>query len=472
VTAGDRQIGTVAVAGDGIAAWSAAAALAKRVPRVAVAVVPSPGSAQSMADLLGGSVPSIRDFHSDIGIEERHLLENIKGGYRLGTLFAGWTGDSSAYVHAFGKHGTDGGSAAFHHHWLRAARGGSAGAFDHFSVAAMLARRGRFLPAEAIGDERLATYSHALQLDPARYRDYLHAYARHLGVIVTAEPLAEAVPGERGLAGLRLSDGTMLTADLYVDATGTEARLLGVAGWDDWSRWLPCNRLRIETAPSSSAPTVLDRVTTSPNGWTLHCAHSGGTVRAEVTADATPSFTAGRRHRAWVGNVVAIGEAYMTVEPLEAVPLHIIHAHVDRLIASLPDRDFAEVELAQYNREVAEEADRLRDFLILHYATADRPEPFWQAVAAVPPPAMLAETLALFRERGRLPIRDGDSFARDSWLAVLIGQGVLPRRHDVLADVEDADTARAELGRLAAAIAAAVDAAPPHAAYLGAGAAR
>ena len=35
-----------------------------------------------------------------------------------------------------------------------------------------------------------------------------------------------------------------------------------------------------------------------------------------------------------------------------------------------------------------------------------------------------------FRERGRLPFYEEETFARDSWLTVLLGQGVIPRRID------------------------------------------
>jgi tryptophan halogenase len=272
-----------------------------------------------------------------------------------------------------------------------------------------------------------------------------------------------------------------LTADLYIDATGADARLLsaaGDAGWDDWGGWLPCDSLTVNAVGPVADLPLLDRVTATGNGWTLETAHPGSGVRARVFARELPGapdqqelpapvrFRAGRRRRAWIGNVVAIGEAFMTAEPLEAVPLHIVHTQVDRLIASLPDRDFSEVETAHYDRETIEEADRLRDFLILHYAVADRPEPFWRAVTGVPLPSLLAETLKLFRERGRLPIRDGESFARDSWLAVLIGQGVIPRRHDVLAELDDARSIRVAMDHLATGIMAVVEAAPSHAMFL------
>jgi tryptophan halogenase len=163
---------------------------------------------------------------------------------------------------------------------------------------------------------------------------------------------------------------------------------------------------------------------------------------------------------------VAIGEADCVVEPLEAAPLHVLHTQIDRLVASLPDRDFDAVELAYYNRETGQEADRLRDFLILHYATSDRPEPFWQTARNVALPPLLAETLTLFLERGRLPIRDGESFDRDSWHAVLLGQGIVPRRSDVLAAAVDPKRARAAMADFRARLSTAVAAAPTHRAYL------
>jgi len=78
----------------------------------------------------------------------------------------------------------------------------------------------------------------------------------------------------------------------------------------------------------------------------------------------------------------------------------------------------------------------------------------------------LAETLALFRERGRLPIRDGESFDRNSWHAVLFGRGVVPRRSDVLASRVDPAQAGAAMAAFRARLATAVAAAPTHRDYL------
>jgi tryptophan halogenase len=101
----------------------------------------------------------------------------------------------------------------------------------------------------------------------------------------------------------------------------------------------------------------------------------------------------------------------------------------------MPGPDCAEVETRIFNDECAAEADRVRDFLCLHYICADRPEPFWRAAKSIQPPPSLEHSLSLFRERGRLPYYQEETFTRDSWLTVLLGQGVRPSRLDPLTDL-------------------------------------
>jgi len=122
------------------------------------------------------------------------------------------------------------------------------------------------------------------------------------------------------------------------------------------------------------------------------------------------------------------------VEPLEWTNLHLAHSAIDRLVTMMPDRDCAAVELWDYNRQCTAEADRVRDFLALHYQASHRDEPFWRRARETEPPPSLAHTLSLFRERGRLPFYEEETFARDSWLAVLLGQGIIPRTIDPLID--------------------------------------
>jgi tryptophan halogenase len=53
----DARLRTVAVVGDGIAGWSAAAALKARVPGLSVALVPVAGLKLGAVDLFGQAAP-------------------------------------------------------------------------------------------------------------------------------------------------------------------------------------------------------------------------------------------------------------------------------------------------------------------------------------------------------------------------------------------------------------------------------
>jgi tryptophan halogenase len=156
----------------------------------------------------------------------------------------------------------------------------------------------------------------------------------------------------------------------------------------------------------------------------------------------------------------------VAMEPLEWGNLHLAHSGIDRIVSMMPDRDCGAVELWDYNRQSNAEADRMRDFLVLHYVTARRSEPLWRGAAAAEPPQSLAHTLSLFRERGRLPIYEEETFSRDSWLAVLLGQGVIPERTDPLIDTVPPAQADQAMARMREAIATIVPTLPTQAAYL------
>jgi tryptophan halogenase len=81
-------------------------------------------------------------------------------------------------------------------------------------------------------------------------------------------------------------------------------------------------------------------------------------------------------------------------------------------------------------------------------------------------PRSLDHTLLQFRERGRLPFYEEETFSRDGWLAVLLGQSVIPRRVDPLTDeVAPADAERA-MERQRDAIETFVDRLPKYSDYL------
>ena len=489
---GDNAIREVVVAGGGIVGWSAAAALRRRLPGLRVTIVPVPPPADALADRIASTLPSILEFHRDLGLSDADAIVRAGSSFRLGTCFTGWAEGLPAYVHAYGEYGRPFGTASFHLHWVRAARRAAAAAFDSHSPAAAIARAGRFVQPQGDEGSPLAGFEYGLQLNLPRYAEMMKAYARHLGVTERDAAIAEVrLRGEDGfIEGLRLDDGSELGGHLFVDCTGPRALLRSALDqeFEPWVRWLPCDRLLLAEAPPPPEPGALDNVTALPAGWRWEAASAIRTsyglvyssahmkddeaagalqgVAGPGPAEGPVAIRAGRRIQPWLRNCVAVGDSAVTMEPLEWGNLHLAHSAIDRMVSMMPDRDCGAVELWDYNRQAEAEADRMRDFLALHYAASRRSELFWQDAASAQPPASLAHTLSLFRERGRLPIYEEETFSRDSWLAVLLGQGIIPERTDPLIETVPPDQADQAMAKMRETIAATVPTLPTHAAYL------
>ena len=485
------RIRHVVVAGGGIVGWTAAATIRKRLPGLSVTIVPTPSPPDALADRMSGTLPSITDFHADIGLAEAHVIAATGSGFRLGTQFHGWAEGLPPYFHGYGEHGRQLGSAAFHQIWLKeAARETS---FADYSPAAALALAGRFTHPQADPASPLATFGYGLQLDPGAYRDYIRAYALHLGAVERGGGFRglRLRPSDGFIEAVILDDGSEIGGDLFLDCTGPAALLRTSADdfFETWNQWLLCDRLLLADGPAPAEVAPFDTAIAMPGAWrweapsltrTAHGLAYSSTHLSDGKAErvlrgatglspAGPPVTLrpGRRRDPWLRNCVAIGDSAVAIEPLESVNLHLAHSALDRLLSMMPGRDCAPVELKEYHRQSAAQAERVRDFLILHYVTAKRPkQDFWRAAAAIEPPPSLSHTLELFRERGTLPFFEEETFARDSWLAVLIGQGVRPRRTDAIAESVAPEAANRAMARMRASIAAIVPTLPTHNAYV------
>jgi tryptophan halogenase len=469
----------------------AAVAIARRLPHVRVTHL-NTRDGEPLEDALGAARPSIRTFHDIVGIDEAEVITHTRGAYRLGTSVQGWT--NSGYFRGHGLYGEPLGGVPFHQLWLRAREAGKVGPYDAFSVAAALASRARFAFPSPDPASPFAALDYGLQLNLPAYAHALQELGRAAGVqeiaghIETAERSADGA----SITALRLDDGHRLTADLVVDASGCSAiaRRLLPSTWIDWSATLPVDRLIVARESPNRVPPPSDRLLALPVGWRYEARTMGGTVHllgytsahlsdahahqalhSDTGCEADdPPFVLrqGRLAEPWTGNCVAIGAAAVTIEPSAATGLHLVCRHIERLIAYWPGRDCTAtpVEVAVFNRRMALEAERIRDFTQLPYLLTQRPEAFWRNAANGPVSQELARDLALFRERGRLVTHDEDAFERDEWLASLIGLGVRPRRTDPLADAIPPNLAEQHLVEAAARLRRAVDETPTHAQWL------
>ena len=91
-----------------------------------------------------------------------------------------------------------------------------------------------------------------------------------------------------------------------------------------------------------------------------------------------------------------------------------------------PAVGFNRADIDEYNRQARFEYEDVRDFIIAHYkVTRRRDDPFWDHVREMDVPDSLNERFELFRSSGRF-FKHGaaELFAEESWVQVLIGQGL------------------------------------------------
>ncbi len=497
--AGTRQgaMGRVVVVGGGTAGWIAAAVLSHALGPGGVRVTLVESEEIGTVGVGEATIPHIQALHALLGVDEDAFVRATGATFKLGIEFVGWSGPDARYTHPFGRFGQPLDGVAFHHHWLRhrawcEARGQAVPPLADYSLMALAAGQGRFQRPVEAPNAPLGQITYAFHFDAVRYAAFLRAVAEVSGALRVEGRVVDAVldGGTGHIRSVELADGRSVAGDLFVDCTGFAASLIGErlgAGYEDWSRWLPCDRAVAVQSAVDGPPEPRTRAKARRAGWQWriplqtrigngHVYSSAfesdeaacGTLLASL--DGAPlaeprvlRFTTGRRSSFWIGNCVALGLAAGFLEPLESTGIHLAQAGALRLAALFPRDRVDPAAAAAYNRITATEWERVRDFLIAHYHCTTRDDsPFWNHVRTMAVPDGLAEALELWRTGGQLIVRDGDLFGEANWLAVLEGQGVRGGSWHPAADAMEPAELDRRLARLRAVIAASAERMPPH----------
>jgi tryptophan halogenase len=105
----------------------------------------------------------------------------------------------------------------------------------------------------------------------------------------------------------------------------------------------------------------------------------------------------------------------------------LIQNSIIRLIKLFPDTGIEQSEIDQFNREVKNEIEHIRDFIIAHYHVTQRADTaYWNECREMDVPETLAHKLRLFKTGGKIFRDNNELFSEPSWVAVLVGQGIEP----------------------------------------------
>jgi len=491
-----KNLKTIVIVGGGTAGWMTAAALAKTLGRrYDIRLVES--------DEIGtigvgeATIPMIQRFNAVLEIDENEFIRETQGTFKLGIEFVDWGARGESYMHGFGRIGQDLGVLGFDKYWQKLSRQGGAAPLGAYTMSTSAAYAGKFMrPRADMPNSPLKDITYAYQFDAGLYARYLRRYAERLGVVRIEGRITQvAVNGESGFVEqLRLANEEHVSGDLFIDCSGFRGLLIEEtlkAGYESWTRWLPCDRAAAVSSANVGAPPPFTRATARTAGWQWRIPLQHRTGNGHVYCSAHMSddeacavllanlegerqaeprllrFQAGVRREAWRKNVVAIGLSSGFMEPLESTSIHLIQTSIARLIEFMPDAGFDVRDIAAYNRMARQEYEWIRDFLILHYKQTRRDDSaFWRDCAAMPIPESLQQRIDLYEAHGRI-IREGNElFTEVSWLQVMNGQGLRPQRHHPLADLLSDSALRDYLDDVRRVVAQCVNVMPTHADYI------
>jgi tryptophan 7-halogenase len=449
-----KRVEQVVVVGADAPAWMVAAAIERSLGSsgTRVRVIELPTLLQP-ADCYS-ALPALDGFHHRIGLEDRSILGACKALPIAGQRFSNWAGAAPPFLHGYDRPPTDA-KLDFVHFWTKGRQEGLRSEFESFSLGAMAAKAGR-VPVRKEGATLRATFGY--NIDARAYAALLRHCTLRQGVETKVATVADVeIDGDR-IVAVVLDDGERVEADLFIDASGPQAVLIGRmpgAEFESWREWLPCDRMLVASGRGLRPYPSFSQISAFGQGWiglfplqdrtavvavydSRHISDQEmverlpSVARLPIGGDATVSeLHQGTRKRSWVGNCVAVGESAFSLEPLDAAQLHIAHNCISQLMALFPVETGSFPEAETYHDIIRYVATNLRDFQAAHYKLNHRlGEPLWDRCRDAAVPETLRRKLDVFAARGHVPLYDFETFQEHGWASLFIGHGLIPQTYD------------------------------------------
>lgn len=491
--ASDKLIRRIVIVGGGSAGWMTAASLSKVLGTRNYDITLIESAEVSTVGVGEATVPPMRLFNEVLGLDENAFMAETGGTIKLGIHFVNWGALKREYIHPFGFYGSDMDGVNFMHFWLRHARSGGHPDYTRYNVETLAAREGKFARTTPGDSASMPQVNYAYHFDAGLYAAFLRRFSETRGAVrVEGHIVKVHQEAENGyVTSVELRDGRTIEGDLFVDCSGFRGLLIEQtlkAGYNDWSKWLPCNRAA--ALPCGNAPGVITpytRATAHEAGWQwripqqhrigngyVFCnefisedeASAKILTRLDGAPHADPKilrFVTGHRKKMWDKNVVSIGLAAGFLEPLESTSLHLGQVGITKLWTLFPKRGLNQTVIDQYNREMTREFNDVKDVLVAHYKITNREDtPFWKHCKHMEIPDSLKARLESFAVQGQTMVQHGDFFREPSWWAILLGQGLMPRDYHPVADAISLDELKQRLARIRTGVVERVNSLPSH----------
>ncbi len=312
------------------------------------------------------TIPHLVTFNQMLGINEDEFLAACQGTFKLGIEFVDWGDKGERYFHPFGEHGQNLRGVHFHQLYLREALRRPLPDIREWSMSGTAAELGRFARPGPDARLPLSQLAYAFHFDASLYARFLRRHAEANGVQPHRRQdrrrgarLARPATSNRS----RWRTARTIDGDLFIDCSGFRGLLIEEkleSGYEDWSRWLPCDRAVAVPSRLAGPPDPFTRSTAREAGWqwriplqhrmgnglvysSAHMERQAAEDQLLANLEAEPlgqprhlSFTAGRRSLAWKANVVSLGLASGFIEPLESTSIHLVQMGIAQAARAVP----------------------------------------------------------------------------------------------------------------------------------------
>lgn len=471
----------ILIVGGGTAGWMVANLFATRWSDKEVILVES-----SDIGIIGvgeGSTPQLKLFFDAIGIDEKEWMPQCNATYKNGISFTNWSAvpGYEKYFHPFPAQ-TDGYTTPVFFNNIQARlQGYDVSAHpDSYFLATYLAKQG-LGPIAARSFPFDVAYGY--HFDSGLLGQFLASKAISKNVKRVIATIDNVILNDRGeVQSVKLDDGSLLSADFFVDCSGFTSLLLQKslgATFKPFKENLFNDSAVVMPTPISEKILPETQATALSNGWAwkipLTNRYGNGYVysSAYISSDRAETelrqhlgmldsdvsarhlkMKVGRVEKHWIKNCLGVGLSQGFIEPLEATALYLVFETVYKFMKYYEGGSFSNQYESEFNNEINSKFDGVRDYIVCHYKVNQRRDTdYWIDNAKNNNiPESLGRILGLWRNSENF-VKDmhayklEGSYQAESWACLLSGYGYFPALNSQLNNGEY--TARHDLDKLA-----------------------
>ncbi len=421
----NNKIKKIIIVGGGSAGWMSAAMLSQEFPDKEIALIESPD-----VPIIGvgeSTLGTINQFLGILGLQDKDWMEYCKATYKLAIKFTDFYAKGEEFYYPFGikdMQNCQQGIADWHVKKVLNPNTPIIDFYESFYSTMPFITQSKIYDN---ADGQLPGFSwkndSAYHMDAALFGEFLRErYCEPRGVIYVKEHIDEILVNSDGeIDGLKLRNGDILEADLYLDCSGFKSMLLeqtlGVE-FDSFSQHLPNNKAWAVQVPYEDKEVEMENVTDCvavDNGWIwnipLYHRIGKGYVfcdkfiseedakeefkqfimtrlkkpRTREQVDALDfrliNIKNGIHKKCWHKNVVAVGLSYGFIEPLESTGLLSVQEILLRLSHTLHYDTVNKIHIDNFNHIISGIMHSFKYFVTYHYTLSSRRDtPYWKHV--------------------------------------------------------------------------------------------